>query len=202
MNLETKIKTEKLFLNLFGTMLLGAGIGLATAAEIGSDCMASFCEAFSDYTGFMTIGQLETFLELLMLLYAYLMCRKTTGIGSFLAMFLVQFPIDLVYQSVPRTEDYVFRILYVLIGIVLLSFGAELIVHAQLGMSAYEAFLYVFVYRKGWKFTVVKYTCDALFLLLTILLHGHVGIGTILTFLLIPKCMEYASRAVHKIRFQ
>ena len=185
-----------------GILLLGAGIGLATAAEIGSDCMASFCEALSERLGFITIGQLTAVLELCMLLYAFIMDRKTVGIGSLLSMLLIQFPIDFVYQSVPRTENNAIRIVYVLIGIVLISSGAELIVHAELGMGSYEAFMYSFVYRRGWKFTYVKYVCDSVFLLLTILLHGHVGIGTILTWLLVPKCMELASVPIGKIRFE
>ena len=202
MNSETKTRLKRLSVTVLGIMLLGSGVGLATAAEIGSDCMASFCEVMSERLGFITIGQLTTLIELGMLIYAFIMERKTVGIGSFLAMLLVEFPIDLAYGSVPRTENYMIRIIYVLIGIVLISFGAELIVHAGLGMGSYEAFMYTFVYRKGWKFTYVKYVCDSIFLLLTILLKGHVGTGTVLTYLLVPKCMELASSLIHKIRFE
>ncbi|MBQ1534473.1 MAG: hypothetical protein IIZ64_06645 [Erysipelotrichaceae bacterium] len=201
MNLEMKTNYKRLFTTLLGVVLLGGGIGLATAAEIGSDCMASFCEVLSEKLGFITIGQLTSVIELSMLIYAFFTARKTVGIGSFLAMLLIEFPIDLAYESVPRTDHYVIKIIYVLIGIVLISFGAELIVHAELGMGSYEAFMYSFVYRYGWKFTYVKYVCDSLFLLMTILLHGHVGLGTILTYLLIPKCMEAAAMLIHKIRF-
>ncbi|MBQ6479121.1 MAG: hypothetical protein IJI44_07120 [Erysipelotrichaceae bacterium] len=193
---------KRLLVTVSGILLLGSGIGLATAAEIGSDCMASFCEALSERLGFITIGQLTAVLELCMLMFAFVMDRETVGIGSLLSMLLIQFPVDFVYQSVPRTENNVICILYVLAGIVLISAGAELIVHAELGMGSYEAFIYSFVYRKGWKFSNVKYACDSIFLLLTVLLHGHVGVGTILTYLLIPKCMESASILIRKIRFE
>ena len=202
MNLETKMNYKRLIATLLGIVLLGGGVGMAMAAEIGSDCMASFCEVLSGRLGFITIGQLTSIIELGMLIYAFFMARKTVGIGSFLAMLLVEFPIDFAYESVPRTDNYAIKIIYVLIGIVLISFGAELIVHAELGMGAYEAFMYTFVYRHGWKFTYVKYACDSFFLLLTILFHGHVGIGTILTYLLVPKCMELAASLIHKIRFE
>ena len=202
MNSETKTSIKRLSVTVLGILLLGSGVGLATAAQIGSDCMASFCEILSERLGFITIGQLTALIELGMLIYAFMMERKTVGIGSFLSMFLIEFPIDLVYESVPRSGNYVIRIIYVLIGIVLISFGAELIVHAELGMGSYEAFMYTFVYRNGWKFTYVKYACDSIFLLLTILLKGHVGIGTILTYLLVPECMELASSLIRKIRFE
>ena len=104
MNLETKTSIKRLSVTILGILLLGSGVGLATVAQIGSDCMASFCEVLSERLDFITIGQLTTLIELGMLIYAFIMERKTVGIGSFLAMLLVEFPIDLVYESVQGPE--------------------------------------------------------------------------------------------------
>ena len=101
--------------------------------------MAGFNEAFAKTLGYVTFGQMTTIVEILMVIYAYLSSKKTVGIGTVLSMLLVQFPIDLVYNLVPQTQNLVVRILYVLIGILFISLGAEMIIHADLGMGAYEA---------------------------------------------------------------
>ena len=203
MNLEMKSKMKRLFVTLLGIFFLGAGVAVDTAAALGTDCMAGFNEAFAKTLGYVTFGQMTTIVEILMVIYAYLSSKKTVGIGTVLSMLLVQFPIDLVYNLVPQTQNIVIRILYVLIGILFISLGAEMIIHADLGMGAYEAFMYSFVYTRKWKFIYVKYVCDAIFLLGTVIFRGQIGLGTVITYLLTPKCMELINRNIDRfLRFE
>ncbi len=203
MNLEMKSKMKRLFVTLLGIFFLGAGVAVDTAAALGTDCMAGFNEAFAKTLGYVTFGQMTTIVEILMVIYAYLSSKKTVGIGTVLSMLLVQFPIDLVYNLVPQTQNLVVRILYVLIGILFISLGAEMIIHADLGMGAYEAFMYSFVYTRKWKFIYVKYVCDAIFLLGTVIFRGQIGLGTVITYLLTPKCMELINRNIDRfLRFE
>lgn len=203
MNLEMKSKMKRLFVTLLGIFFLGAGVAVDTAAALGTDCMAGFNEAFAKTLGYVTFGQMTTIVEILMVIYAYLSSKKTVGIGTVLSMLLVQFPIDLIYNLVPQTQNLVVRILYVLIGILFISLGAEMIIHADLGMGAYEAFMYSFVYTRKWKFIYVKYVCDAIFLLGTVIFRGQIGLGTVITYLLTPKCMELINRNIDRfLRFE
>ena len=203
MNLEMKSKMKRLLVTLLGTFFLGAGVAVDTAAALGTDCMAGFNEAFAKTLGYVTFGQMTTIVEILMVIYAYLSSKKTVGIGTVLSMLLVQFPIALVYNLVPQTQNLVVRILYVLIGILFISLGAEMIIHADLGMGAYEAFMYSFVYTRKWKFIYVKYVCDAIFLLGTVIFRGQIGLGTVITYLLTPKCMELINRNIDRfLRFE
>jgi|GEM_PF-3224286 len=203
MNSEMKSKMKRFVVTLLGIFFLGAGVAIDTAAALGTDCMAGFNEAFARTLGYVTFGQMTTIIEILMVIYAYLRSKKTVGIGTVLSMLLVQFPIDLVYNLVPQTQNLVVRILYVLIGILLISLGAEMIIHADLGMGAYEAFMYSFVYARGWKFIYVKYVCDAIFLLGTVIFRGQIGLGTVITYLLTPKCMDLINKNIDRfIRFE
>ena len=203
MNSEMKSKMKRFVVTLLGIFFLGAGVAIDTAAALGTDCMAGFNEAFARTLGYVTFGQMTTIIEILMVIYAYLRSKKTVGIGTVLSMLLVQFPIDLVYNLVPQTQNLVVRILYVLIGILFISLGAEMIIHADLGMGAYEAFMYSFVYTRGWKFIYVKYVCDAIFLLGTVIFRGQIGLGTVITYLLTPKCMELINKNIDRfIRFE
>ena len=198
-----KSKMKRFVVTLLGIFFLGAGVAIDTAAALGTDCMAGFNEAFARTLGYVTFGQMTTIIEILMVIYAYLRSKKTVGIGTVLSMLLVQFPIDLVYNLVPQTQNLVVRILYVLIGILFISLGAEMIIHADLGMGAYEAFMYSFVYTRGWKFIYVKYVCDAIFLLGTVIFRGQIGLGTVITYLLTPKCMELINKNIDRfIRFE
>lgn len=203
MNSEMKSKMKRFVVTLLGIFFLGAGVAIDTAAALGTDCMAGFNEAFARTLGYVTFGQMTTIIEILMVIYAYLRSKKTVGIGTVLSMLLVQFPIDLVYNLVPQTQNLVVRILYVLIGILFISLGAEMIIHADLGMGAYEAFMYSFVYTRGWKFIYVKYVCDAIFLLGTVIFRGQIGLGTVITYLLTPKCMDLINKNIGRfIRFE
>lgn len=78
----------------------------------------------------------------------------------------------------------------ILAGTVLIALGAELIMYGKLGMGPYEAFISTIGKLTKMKFSFAKYLCDGSFLVMTALLKGYVGIGTIIIFVLCPKLME------------
>ena len=198
MNLETKIDIKRLIVAILGVVFLGFGVGMGTAAQLGSDCLASFNEAFSSTTGWLSFGQMSAFVQIIMIIITFLMYRKNIGVGTIIAVVLISCPIDFAYQLIKPSQSLTINILIVLAGVILISLGAVMIIHADLGMGPYEAFMYIFVRRFNIKFTYVKYVCDAAFLFLAVVFKGYIGLGTIINYLLTPKVMDFFSKHIDK----
>ena len=189
MNSEMKSKLKKWILTMIGIALLGAGVALATVPQLGTDPLAGFNEALSRISG-ISLGRMTSLVELAMILFCFLFYRECIGIGTLLSMFLVQFPIDFVSVMLGKPASLFSGILMILAGTVLIALGAELIMYGKLGMGPYEAFISTIGKLTKMKFSFAKYLCDGSFLVLTALLKGYVGIGTIIIFVLCPKLME------------
>lgn len=197
--MNSKMMIKRLILTIVGLCFLGAGVAMITSVNMGTEPMAGFVEIFSLRSGLLTYGKMTTVIEILMVIFAYFVSKKTVGIGTLITMLLVHLPIDLVYNNIPRFDSLFINICLIILGIILISLGAETIIHAGLGMGPYEAFMHSIANKSKISFTYVKYICDAIFLILTIIFKGQIGIGTILTYILTPLCMRYFEHTIKKI---
>ena len=197
MNSETKNNIKKLTVSIIGVMLVGAGVALATLPELGSDCLASFNEVVSRKLG-ISFGYMTTITEIIMTIIAFMMNRKNVGVGTLMAILFVRFPIDMTYQLISKPSFIIVCLLYVVIGTLMVALGVELIIHADLGMGTYEAFMYGIAEKTSIKFIYVKYICDATFLFLTLILGGFIGLGTIINYILCPKMMDIFDGLISK----
>ena len=166
--------------------------------ELGTDPLAGFNEVFSRMIG-LSLGRMTSLVQAVMIVFCLLVNRRCIGIGTLLSMYLVQFPIDLCVYLLPVPGSLFLGIAYVLIGTLLIAIGAELIITADLGMGPYDAFISTVGKLLKLKFSYAKYICYGTFLVLTILLKGNVGIGTLIIFFLCPKLMELIDDKIRTI---
>ncbi len=198
MNSETKTKLKQLIVTVFGICFLGMGVAFVTVPELGNEPLEAFNESLSHVLG-ITLGQMTSLTELIMIGICLLLNRSSIGFGTILSMFLVQFPIDAVMSMLGRPENVFLAYGMIVFGTVLIAIGAELIVAAKLGMGPYEAFLHTVAKLLKIRFSRSKYLCDGTFLLLAASMKGNVGIGTIIVFVLCPKLMELFGNILEEI---
>lgn len=196
MKLETKIK--QIIVALVGNCILGVGVAFESLPLLGTDPAVSFSQAAAPHLG-ITIGQMITVTNMTLLLITFIVKRKNIGIATFIVVFLNQYPVDFVTNLVPRSEYLVINILYILIGILLISIGCCTIMASKLGMGIYDAFVYGIADRINKSFLIVRYSVDSLFLILTIILKGYVGIGTILPYLLLGGTINFLRPRILKL---
>lgn len=189
MNLKMKINLRNIIFTISGIIFLGVGVALTTKAGLGTNALDVLDEIIANKTG-ISFGRITFIAQILMIVFAFIFDRKTIGIGTLMAMFLTQFPIDFTYSLINRSDSFIINLLMVIIGVIVMAFGASLIIKGKLGMGTYEALTISIANRTNVRFVYVKYVLDSIFLILVILFKGNIGVGTIITYLFLGKLIE------------
>ncbi|MBR2788064.1 MAG: hypothetical protein IKD94_02765 [Erysipelotrichaceae bacterium] len=198
MNSETKTDLNKIALNVIGVANIGFGFALMASSEIGLDCLDSFNEAVSIYTGrdFSVVANIT---ETIMILAAYMFEKKNIGLGTILYMLVIDVPLSYFKQLLPNSGgSFAVSIIYSFLGVFFLSFGIELTIHSELGTVAYEAFIQGLKKKMNYSFVMTKYAVDAILLAVTVSLGEKLRLGTIICFLICPLLMEEIGRILEK----
>ena len=196
MKSETKIK--QLLIALLGNCILGFGIGMISQARLGTDPVVSFSQAASMRLGF-TLGQMITITNCVLLSVVFFVKRNNIGIATLIVVLLNQYPVDFIISIISYNDSLIINVLWILLGILFIAIGCSTVMASKLGMGIYDAFVFGITDRFNFNFLVVRYSCDSFFLLLTILLKGYVGIGTILSYLLLGTVIKFVKPRVNKI---
>ena len=192
-----KIDLKRLIVTLIGIYILGTGVALITIAGLGTGCLDALDEVIANATG-LSFGRVTFFAQILMVIVTLIIYPKNIGIGTLMSMFLTQFPIDITYLFVHRPDNIIVGILMACVATIVMAFGAALIIHGGLGMGTYEAMTFSFDYRFHWPFVYVKYAFDSVFLILALIFHGQIGIGTIIAYLFLGKLIEVFGKLFKK----
>ena len=196
--MKSGTKLKQILVSLFGNVVLGAGVAFSAQARLGTDPSVSGSQAISNYFG-ISLGLMVTITNIILAICVFIIYRKNLGITTLIVVFLNQYPIDFFSELIPYTDVFAIRILYVLIGSVLVAFACNIMINSNLGMGVYDAFVFSFVYRFNIKFIIVRYIVDASFLAITLLFKGYIGIGTILAYLLTGNLMNITKPYIDKI---
>lgn len=196
MKLEMRIK--QIVIALIGNIVLGTGVALGSLPLLGADPSVSFSQAACVHLG-VTIGQMITITNSVLLIASLILNRKNIGIATFIVVFLNQYPVDFVTNLVPRSEFLVFNILYIFVGCALIAIGCNIVIDSNLGKGIYDAFIFGIAEKINKSYVFSRYIVDGLFLLLTVLLKGYIGIGTIIPYLITGNLIKYTKPLVDKV---
>ena len=173
----------KIFMAFIGVIVTGLGSGLMLKMGLGSTAVNSAYDGLSIVTG-LTPGTVSIIVSLINILIAWLLKRNNIGIATVMFMFGVKYPLDLVYEYFPRPESLILRIIFCVIALVAIGAGASLCGATSLGFGPYDSFIMGFHERTKIKYVYVRYIFDGIYLLSCYLMGGAVGIGTILSLLM------------------
>ena len=187
MKLETKIK--QVLVALLGNTILGFGVGMTTLAKLGADPVVSFSQAACIKLG-ITMGQMTTITNIVLLIVVFIVKKKNIGLATLFVVLLNQYPIDFIVGLIAYVDSLWINIGWVLLGILCTSVGCTIIMASDLGLGIYDAFVYGIADKFNKSFLVVRYTVDSIFFVLTIILGGYIGIGTILCYALLGKVIN------------
>ena len=197
MNLETKTDFKRIVLNILGVANIGFGFALMASSNLGLDCLDTFNEAVSVFTG-RDFSVIANTVETFMLLIAYILNKEYIGLGTILYMLLIDLPLHFFQGLLPNSGNFILSVIYSVMGVIFIAFGVELTIHTGLGTIAYEAFIYGFKKKMNWSFILSKYTIDAVLLVLAVLFGAKLELGTIIYFIFCPLIMEKMAKLIEK----
>lgn len=196
--MKYKMKIKQIIVALIGNCVLGAGVAMGSQALLGTDPSVSFSQAAAPIVG-VTIGQMITITNITLLAITFFVKRKNIGLSTLIVVLLNQYPVDFVTGLITHSDSLVINVLWILAGIIFVAIGCDILIASNLGMGIYDAFVFGIADRLNKKFVIVRYAIDSIFLLLTIILHGYIGIGTILPYILTGPIIAYTKPIIEKM---
>ncbi len=113
--------------------------------------------------------------------------RQPIGSGTLINMLIVGVFIDIfIYLGViPKSDNFVGKVIILLIGIVIFSYGGYLYISSGIGCGPRDGLMVILTKKTGIEFWKIKTVVELTVLGVGYFLGGIVGIGTVITSLLV-----------------
>ena len=176
--LNLKPKNKTLFYLVFGLILFGLGETLLITASIGVSPWFVLHQGLSFLTEY-SIG-VTTFIVSVVVLFFWIPLKQKPGIGTILNTILISIVIDLSLPYLPYPEEFIFQLLQVIFGIIIIGIGSGFYLIANLGPGSRDGLMTGIQKKTNFSFTLTRTIIEASAVAIGWYLGGIVGIGTIL----------------------
>ena len=176
LNVKPKIKTL-LFL-IFGLFLFGLGETLLLASGAGVSPWTVLAEGISIYSSY-SVGW-STFWMSLAVLLLWIPLKQKPGIGTMLNVIIIALVFDYTLPYLPNPENYGFKVLQVIIGVLITGLGSGFYLISNLGPGPRDGLMTGVQRITGKPIALVRSTIEVIVVFFGWKLGGTVGLGTII----------------------
>lgn len=189
------MKQRRILMSLFGVLICAVSVGIFKLAALGVDPFQSLMSGLDALIP-IPFGTLYVLVNLALLTFSLVFDRRNIGIATFINLFLLGYITQWTLQALQLlfpAPSLLLRVVFLIVGIVVLCFGSSLYMTADLGVSTYDAV--AIVLSRKWKLGKFQYcriaadvTCVILGVVIFLLAGGSLrdvpaiaGIGTVIT---------------------
>lgn len=167
--------------------LVGIAVALFLESGLGSDSIGLLCDGISHAIK-STFGNASLVYNLAMILVAFMVAKKSVGLGTAVYALFSGYFIDfyrLIFQFWNLSEKwFVLRAIAFTIGQLCLSLALAILIQKKLGMNALDAVLHKLQEKSNINYSILRTAADILYVVIGTVLGGTFGIGTICSVLL------------------
>lgn len=186
---------------LVGVVLIGLGAAILKIGGVGVDPYTALNAGIADMLGW-TLGGYQLLSNAVLFIPVLIWGRKYIGPGTVINMVLAGVFIDLfaglLAPMAPSDHTPLSGAGFFIVGILVFGFGASAYMSAGVGTAPYDAIAPMIVDKTGWAYQRVRVPQDLVILILAILVHGPVGIGTLMTAFFNGPLIQFFSAHVHR----
>lgn len=200
----------RIIMSILGVMIGAVSVAIFKMAAFGVDPFQSFMSGISTLIP-ISFGTLYVIVNAVLLSFSLIFDRHYIGIATFINLFLLGYVTEFSYkffQWLVPSPSIPLRILFLILGIVIICIGSSLYITADLGVSTYDAVALIMANK--WKIGTFKYirivtdVCCVLLGTVMFLLGGGsfkaiptiAGIGTIITAFFMGPLIEFFSKHI------
>ena len=195
--LNYKPNVLTLYYLIFGLILFGLGEALIVTASIGVSPWFVLHQGLSFISGY-SIG-ITTFIVSLGVLLLWIPLSQRPGIGTIANAIIISIVLDVTLTFLPYPENYIFQLLQVIIGILIIGIGSGYYLAANLGPGPRDGLMTGLQRKTKQSFSIIRSGIEISVVLVGWYLGGIVGIGTILYALTIGPSVSLGLYIVGKI---
>ena len=174
---------QRFLLLIFGLSVFGIGEAFLVVTSLGNSPWVVLSEGISLNSN-LNIGQ-ATFFVSLVVLFFWIPLRQKPGFGTLANIVVIAIGIDVGIAFIETPELFIFKLLYVFMGIGLIGIGSALYITCALGPGPRDGWMTSLHRRSGIPVGRVRTAIEVSVLLAGWALGGRIGLGTALFALLI-----------------
>jgi uncharacterized membrane protein YczE len=160
-----------------GLALFGVGISLILRSELGAAPWDVFHQGLSEKTG-IPIGTV-IILTGLSLLLLWIPLHQRPGVGTLLNALEIGLVVDLVLPMLPHLDLLVPRVIFLLVGLLVIGLGSGFYIGSGLGAGPRDGIM-MGLKERGLSVRTARTAVEIVVLVIGIALGGHAGVGTVL----------------------
>ncbi|POH06967.1 hypothetical protein BGL34_03565 [Fructilactobacillus lindneri] len=147
-----------------------------------------------------SLGLYQLVANFVIFVFIFFLDRKKIGIGTIMNMVLVGFEIQwfstIYHQLFPGKATAIVLIANLIIGLLLFTAGSSLYMAPDLGVAPYDAIAPIASTRLHCKYKTARVAQDMCFLILAVIVHGPVGIASIVVAFFDGPLISYWNRTI------
>jgi uncharacterized membrane protein YczE len=191
-----------LFLVIAGSIIMGGGIAFEAKSKFGLDALSLFNEGMGKLLG-VPLGTASQLVVVSIIVILFFIDKKRVGIGSVANGVLVgasaNFFIPIVNQL---NENFLLRVIMLIIGILLVSIGIGIYVSAGLGEGGFDAWMMFAADKLKKEVRFVRIIMDICLVAIGTLLGGSIGLGTLIATLSYGPIIQFTLNMMNRLRKQ
>ena len=173
-NLKPRVLTF-IFL-VFGLFLFGLGESFLIASGAGTAPWTVLAQGVSQHTSF-SIG-FSTFLISVMVLLVWIPLKQKPGMGTILNAIILAIVIDVSVPHLPNPDNYTFKIIQVVIGVVIVGIGSGFYLVANLGAGPRDGLMIGLQKKTNLPIVSIRTILETSAVAVGWLMGGVAGLGT------------------------
>lgn len=183
---------QRLIRCIAGLAMFGLGISMFLASELGVPAWDVFHQGISRKTG-VSIGLIIQISSVFVLLL-WIPLRQRLGLGTLLNAIEIGLVVFLVVDHLPHSDLTVWRLAYIVGGMLSIAIGSGLYIGAGLGPGPRDG-LMLGLAQRGISIRVARTCIELTVLVVGLALGGSIGLGTVVfTFGIGPLCQIFLPR--------
>lgn len=178
--------TKKVWMMVFGILLLGFAISLFRLSGFGTDPFTTMNLGVSGFLG-VPFGIYQLGVNLLLFIIVWKFSRSHIGLGTFVNMVFIGFTADFfvgIYNSViDGTMSFFMNAVILIIAVIVSCIGVSFYMTADLGLAPYDtvAILFQKMTRNKVPFSYARITTDVVCVAIGFSFGAIVGVSTLIT---------------------
>jgi len=161
---------------VFGLFLFGLGESFLIASGAGTAPWTVLAQGVSQHTSF-SIG-FSTFLISVMVLLAWIPLKQKPGMGTILNAIILAIVIDVSLPYLPNPDNYTFKIIQVVIGVVIVGIGSGFYLVANLGAGPRDGLMIGLQKKTNLPIVSIRTILETSAVAVGWLMGGVAGLGT------------------------
>lgn len=196
---------RRILCTLIGNTLLGVGVAFYRHASLGNDPFSSMTLSLSMLTP-LNYGTFLLFFNLFLFSFQFFFGKKYIGIGTLVNWVMVGYAADLFmyldnrFVTLPGT--YPVRMIVLLFAILISAMGVSLYQTSASGIAPFDYLSLGLAERTRIPYYFCRIACDGTTVIIALIAGGLanklVGIGTLLTVLLLGPFIQFFTRTISK----